>query len=403
MAGPLDGFKVLDITAGLNGPCCGVWLSDYGAEVIKVEPRLAGEYGRSLVHVPNTDFTPYFVSANRGKKGITLDLTKEKSREVIFKLVEGCDVLINNFRIGVLDKLGLGYEAVRKHNPKIIYAIGSGYGSKGLMAKLPSNDYVAQAYGGLVSVTGTEEQPFPAGAAIADLAGSLTLTLGVVMALLARERFGMGQRIDTSLYGAMLMLQTFPITHYSMHRQLPEPLRVGRWDNLLPATYGMPKTKDGYIMVTWLAPKLWPLYCEEVGIPEIIEDPRFDIRGSTVTERAKYRTELASILDEAFQKKTTKEWLDIFKNMEGGIACSGISTYEDITNDSQAWENGYIIEMDLPGLGPTKLVGAPAMLSETPAEAQGAPPELGQHTEDVLLELGYSWEEITQMRDEQVI
>ena len=135
MTGPLDGFKVLDITAGLNGPCCGVWLSDYGAEVIKVEPRLTGEYGRSLVHVPNTDFTPYFVSANRGKKGIALDLTKEKGREVILKLVEGCDVLINNFRIGVLDRLGLGYDIARKHNPRIIYAVGSGYGPRGSMAK----------------------------------------------------------------------------------------------------------------------------------------------------------------------------------------------------------------------------------------------------------------------------
>ena len=403
MGGPLSGFKVLDITAGLNGPCCGVWLSDFGAEVVKVEPRFTGEYGRSLISVPNCDFTPYFLSANRGKKGITLDLTTEKGREVVYKLVERSDVLLNNYRIGVLDRLGLGYDEVRKRNPRIIYAIGSGYGPKGSMAHLPCNDYVAQAYGGLVSCTGYEDQPLPVGAAIADLAGSLSLTLGVVLALLARERFGEGQRIDASLYGAVMMLQTFQIDHYSIGGQLPEPLRAGRWDNLLPATYGMPKTKDGYIMVTWVAPDLWPRYCEVVGIPEITEDARFDPRGSTTNERAKYRDELAAILDNAFQKKTTKEWLDILRNLNGKIACSGISTYEDIVNDPQAWENGYIIKMDIPGLGPTKLAGAPVMLSQNPAEAQGMAPELGQHTEEVLLELGYTWEDITEMREQEII
>jgi crotonobetainyl-CoA:carnitine CoA-transferase CaiB-like acyl-CoA transferase len=403
MVGALSGFKVLDITAGLNGPCCGVWLSDYGAEVIKVEPRLTGEYGRSLIHVPDCDFTPYFVCANRGKKGITLDLATEKGREVVYRLVKRCDVLINNFRIGVLDRLGLGYDEVRKHNPRIIYATGSGYGVRGPMAKLPCNDYAAQAYGGLVSVTGFQDQPLPAGAAIADLAGSLSLTLGVAMALLARERFGEGQRVDASLYGAMMMLQTFPIDHYAMARELPEPLRVGRWDNMLPATYGMPKTKDGYIMVTWVAPEIWPEYCQVLGIPEITDDPRFDPRSASFTERAKYRSELADILDKAFQKKTTREWLDILRNLGGVLICSGISTYADIVKDPQAWENGYLIEMDIPGLGPTRLVGAPAMLSDTPATAQGMAPELGQNTEEVLLELGYSWEDITAMREQEVI
>ena len=140
-----------------------------------------------------------------------------------------------------------------------------------------------------------------------------------------------------------------------------------------------------------------------LGIPEIADDPRFDLRSSTTTERAKYRSELADILDNAFQKKTTQEWLDILRNLGDVLICSGISTYADIVNDPQAWENGYLIEMDIPGVGPTKLVGAPAMLSNTPASAQGMAPELGQNTEEVLLGLGYSWDDITDMRDHEVI
>jgi len=394
---PLDGIRVLDITHALNGPCCGVWLSDYGAEVIKVEPRLTGEFGRYIAPIPNCDFSPYFTCANRGKKSITLDITKDKGREVIFKLVEVCDVVINNFRVGVLERLGLGYEALKKYNPKIIYAVSSGYGAKGPMAERPSADFAAQAYGGIISVTGEREQPLPVGASFADLTGTFSLALGVVLALVVRERFGIGQRVDTSLYGGQIMLQTWEIDHYSMLGKLPEPLRAGRFHNLLPKSYGMRKTKDGYVMVAGIAGDVWPLFCEEAGVPELTNDPRF----ATDEERLKHSDELSCLLDRVFEKKTTKEWLDSLQPL--GLRISPIRTYEDIVNDPQAWENGYIIEMDVPSLGSTKLVGAPVMLSETPAEAQGPPPELGQHTEEVLINLGYSWEEVAEMREQEVI
>ena len=403
MVAPLDGIKVLDFTTGLNGPCCGVWLSDYGAEVIKIEPRLTGEYGRGLFPVPNSALTPYFVCGSRGKKDITLDLKKEKGREVIFRLVERCDVLISNFRIGVLERLGLGYEVLKEHNPKIIYALSSGYGAKGSMAELPCNDYAAQAYSGIVSVTGEEEQPMPAGMSPADLAGSLCLALGVMMALFVRERFGIGQRVDTSLYGGAIMLQTYEIDHFSIRGKLPDPLRAGRYHNMVPPTMGVQKTKDGYLMTVPQpgATDTWPRFCEALGIPELINHPHFDPRVATYDEQMKHTKELSSILDRAFQKKTSKEWMDILGCLRWSV--SRISTYEDVIDDPQALENGYIIQLDLPGLGPTKLVGAPVVLSETQAKAQGQPPELGQNTEEVLLWLGYSWEDIMEMREQEVI
>lgn len=399
----LEGIKVLDITAGLNGPCCGVWLSDYGASVTKVEPRLTGEYGRASPHIENYSFSPYFVCGNRGKKSVTVDLTKQEGREIVLKLAEKSDVLINNYRVGILEKLGLGYDVVKERNPRIIYAISSGYGHKGPAAKLPSNDFAAQAYGGIISVNGEEQQPLPVGASIADLGGTYSLALGVMMGLLARERFGIGQRIDTSLFGGQIMLQTWELEHYCMSGKLPDPLRRGRYHNLLAATYGMQKTKDGYIMCTWIAPEAWPHFCEELGEPELVGDPRFDPRLSGWDVRVKFHNELVPIMNRAFQKRTTQEWLNSLRNLGGVVIVSEIRTYEDVVNDPQASANGYIIEMDLPGLGPTKLVGDPVVLSETPAKPEGPPPELGQHTEEILLDLGYSWNDITKFKEGEVI
>ena len=315
--GPLCGIKVVDFTTGLNGPCSGVWLSDYGADVIKVEPRITGEYGRGLMPVPGCQFTPYFVCGSRGKKSVAIDLKKKKGLEAVLKLVEQCDVLISNFRIGVLERLGLGYEEVKKLNPKIIYAVSSSYGAKGPMAELPCNDYVAQAYSGMVSVTGTEEQPMPAGGSPCDLAGTFSLTLGVMLALMARERFGVGQRVDTSLYGGGIMLQTWEIDHFGMRGKLPETLRPGRFHSLVTRTMGVQKTKDGFMMTTPQPGVVsrWPEVCEALGVPELIDNPRFDPRIATYEEQIANGEELSAILDRAYQRKTTKEWMEILSGL----------------------------------------------------------------------------------------
>ncbi len=400
MPGVLDGIKVLDFSRALNGPLCGVWLSDYGAEVIKVEPQRTGDLSRLGYPVPNSDFTVLAICGSRGKKSITLDLKKEKAREVIYKLVERCDIIISNFLIGTMERLGLGYEDVRKRNPRIIYGRASGYGARGPMATVPLNDFAVQAYGGLVSVTGAPEEPGIVSASIADLGGALCFTLGIILAVVARERFGIGQRVDTSLFGATLMLQAFELDHYCMSK-LPDPLRVKRYHNLHNAAYGLHPTKDGWIMAHSLG-RGFDSYCKALGVPELIGDPRFDPSVGNREDQIKYREEMGIILDKACRKKTTQEWMELLPIT---AQANPVRTYEDIVHDpkEQALENGYLIEMDLPGLGPTKIAGDPAMLSETPAKAQGLPSQMGQHTEEVLLELGYSWDDIAEMREQEVI
>ena len=403
MPGPLDGIKVLDFTRNLNGGRCGVWLSDYGADVIKLEPRITGDFSRTAFPAPPSDFSALFTCTARGKRGITMDLKKEKAREVVFKLAERCDVIISNYRIGVMERLGLGYEDIKKVNPKIIYGRSSGYGPKGPLAMTPANDFTALTYGGFSSVTGTTEEPMRVSASIGDLAGALCFTLGIVLAVVARERFGIGQTVDTSLLGGTLMLQSFELDWYCLEGKLPEQLRAGRYHSRLNATGGIHKTKDG-----WMAAGpagAFDGYCEALGIPEVIGDPRYDPREGTRDDQLKYVKEFGAILDKAFQKKTTQEWMEILTKVDRNIQVANVNTYEDVVHDpnEQSLENGYLIEMDMPGLGPTKIVGAPATLGETPAKAQGLPPQLGQHTEEVLLELGYSWEDIAEMSEEEVI
>ena len=199
------------------------------------------------------------------------------------------------------------------------------------------------------------------------------------------------------------MLQSFELDHYCLDGKLPDPLRAGKYHSLLGATGGIHKTKDGWILAGGSGGR-FERYCKMLEIPEVVGDPRFDPREGTREEQNKYREEFGDILDKAFRKKTTEEWMELIQEDKNAQA-SPVRTYEDIVHDpdEQALENGYLIEMDVPGLGPTKIVGDPAMLSETPARAQGPPPKLGEHTEDILLDLGYSSDDIAAMREEEVI
>ena len=252
MPGPLDGIRVLDFTIAQQGPYATLLLADMGAEVIKVEQPGHGEVGRVIGIHRKTGFSAYFLAINRGKKSLTLELKSPMGREIALRLARDCDVVAHNFRPGVMEKLGLGYDAFRAVNPRVIYAGASAFGAKGPLGTKPGNDILAQAMTGLMSVTGDGEAPVPAGAAIADHVGALTLALGIISALFARERAGAGQQVECSLLASLIAAQSWEVTHYMMSGELPA--KAGRGHTHLPWLWYTYRTADGWLAIGGVTP-----------------------------------------------------------------------------------------------------------------------------------------------------
>ena len=390
--GPLEGVRVLDFTVFQQGPQASLVFADMGAHVIKVEAPQFGDLGRVVGSVGEERFSPYFLAHNRGKRSMCLNLKNAEAVSICLDLAAKTDVAIHNFRPGVMERLGLGYEEMRARNETIIYGHASGWGPEGPRAKHPAFDLAAQAQGGIVGVTGEPGGfPLPAGAAIADYVGALNLATAVISALYARERTGKGQRIDTSLLGGQIAMQAWEIQHYITHRELG---RAGRGHAYLPTIWRVFKTSDSYVVVGGLPENRWPKFCEALELPEIEHDPRFEGYGVRMGNIA----ELYEILDEAFLNKTSDEWMELLK--EADCICAPVATYEDLIDDPQVRANDYIVEIDHPTQGRLPVVGAPWRFSETPAKVAPSAPELGQHTEEVLQELGYSWERIEELRSQ---
>ena len=392
---PLEGVRVLDFTIFQQGPQASLAFADMGADVIKVEAPHFGDLGRVLGSTGEDRFSPYFLAHNRGKRSITLNLKTEEAKRICLQLAEGSDVMIHNFRTGVMERLGLGYEEISQANPRIIYGHASGWGTKGPRARHPAFDLAAQAQGGLISVTGEPDgYPLPAGVSIADYVGAINLALAVVTALFVRERTGKGQKIETSLLGGQLAMQAWEIQHYMTHQTLG---KAGRGHQYLPTVWNVFKTADSYVVVGGLLPHSWPGFCKAMGLPELEDDPRFAKYFDLLTNRE----ELYAILDEAFAKKPTEEWMELLTAAD--CICAPVASYEDLVNDPQVRANDYIIEVDHPTRGRMPVVGAPWHFSETPVKVAAAAPELGQHTEEILQELGYSWEQIGVLREQDVL
>jgi crotonobetainyl-CoA:carnitine CoA-transferase CaiB-like acyl-CoA transferase len=392
MPGPLSGVRVIDFTVFQQGPQASLIFSDMGADVIKVEAPNFGDLGRVVGMIGEERYSPYFYAHNRGKRSITLDLKNPKAVEIALAIAKGCDVFTHNFRPGVMDRLGLGYEAVREVNPRIIYGHASGYGTKGPRAEHPAFDLAAQAQGGIMSVTGEPDgYPLPAGAAIADYVGAANLATAVISALYARERTGCGQKVETSLLGSQVAMQAWEIQYFIAHKWIK---KAGRGHQYLPTIWRVFKTADSYAVIGGLPENRWPKFCEALGVPEIEHDSRFN----PYTERMRNIDILYEILDAAFLKKTTAEWMEVLQAAD--CICAPVAPYEDLVQDPQLRANEYIVEVDHPTQGRMPVVGAPWRFSETPAEVAPAAPELGQHTEQVLQELGYSWEQIAEIREQ---
>lgn len=395
MSGPLDGVKVIEFGQEIQGPFAGLLLSYLGAQIYKIERREGGDLSRRAAARwvdKLKGVSPYFLSFNRGKRSITLDLKTQEGREVVYRLAERCDVVVSNWREGVLDRLHLGYDDLKVRNPRIVFAQGSGFGPQGPLARRPARDVLAQAYSGLMSMTGrADDLPLGAGAAIADQSGGLHLVTAVLGALYYRERTGHGQRVSTSIYGSLIGLQTWELTQYSLTKQA---VKAGRHHVFVRGAWGAFKTADGYLCLAGVGEDRWERFCRIV--PGLAGDPRF----ATMEARTKNAEAFVAALDEVFPRRATREWLDDLQKAD--ILCAPVQTYDDVLNDEQARANGYIQTMNNRVLGEITVAGPPFTMSETPLGIQGDPPELGEHTEEILLELGYTWADIERLAEQEV-
>ena len=403
MTQPLEGIRVLDWTQWQMGTFATVMLADLGATVIHIEHRVNGDPGRGagVGNEPELPYgrSSYFETNNRGKKSITLDLAKEKGKEALYRLVKNSDVFVHNFRQGVPERLKLDYETLSQYNPRLIYAAVSGYGPNGPEAKEPSFDYLGLARSGLMNMVGEPgSPPTPVQLGLADQMGAIMTSYGILLALLARERLGIGQKVDTSHLGSMVALQGLGINRWLYAH--PEDMRVSRdtAPNPLWNYYGC---QDGrWLMLAMLQPdRQWPALCQALGIEHLEKDPKFE----NADRRRENSGELVTIMDEIFITKPASEWVKVLKEA-GDIICTPIQAIPDLVNDPQVIANGYIIDCNHEALGPVKVVGIPVILSKTPGVVNPAAPEFGQHTEEVLIEIGgYNWEEVAQLKEEEVI
>lgn len=401
MESALSGIKVVELGIAIQGPAAGMYLAEHGAEVIKIETPVGEEnrhhfgYGKSL---PKAVPAPQFVANNRGKRLMTLDAKGARGREVLRRLIAQADVFLTNYRENALNRLGLGYEDLHRLNPRLIYAIASGFGAKGPVADRAMLDPMAQARGGLASVTGSPDRPHAlAGAALADTTGAAQLIVGILTALVARERLGVGQRVSTSSYGAQLWHQAFELTYTSMTGYVPQssegihPLAPG-------GSSGVFRTAEGSAVafLDTLSPELWAEFCEVGGKPELARESRWDSAYKRLAEEDP--EELRSQVAEIFASRTATQWEAFFSDPY--LMFQRVFDYADVLDDPQAIENGYVSEIELPDMGTTRVIGNTIELSETPAEVKPLACELGQHTEAILLEYGYSPAEVSDILKE---
>jgi crotonobetainyl-CoA:carnitine CoA-transferase CaiB-like acyl-CoA transferase len=380
----------------LVGPFCTQMLADMGAEVIKVEPLDGGDPVRAAGSNALSGESLFFLARNRNKQSLALDLKQEAGREIVYRLMRTADVFIENFRPGAAEKLGFGYDTLTRHNPNLIYCAVSGYGQDGPHRERPGQDLLIQAISGLISITGWEGgPPTTVGTFVADMVGAFHCAYGIVVALLARERLGIGQKLEVSLLDSLLALQAVEATTYLNIGK--EPKKAGAGHGLVPPPYRVFEASEGALVIVAPSDDWWQRLCQVPALKDICADPRFASRES----RATNEVVLNSLLEERFRTKTAAEWLALL--VEHDVLAAPVYTYKDLFDDPQVVVNEMVVTQDHPVAGPIRVVGIPVKLTRTPGQIRTPAPLLGEHTEEILASLGYSEAEITRLRDERVV
>ena len=374
--GPLDGVRVLDLTRVLAGPYCTMFLGDLGAEIVKVEQPGVGDDTRGWGPPFTGGESAYFLCVNRNKKSVTIDLKSADGAALVRRLAANADVLIENFLPGTMERFGLGEQDLRAANPKLIYASLTGFGADGPMCDFPGYDLIVQAWGGLMSITGMPDgDPTKVGVAIIDLVAGLMLGKSITAALFAREKLGVGQRIDTSLLEAEVACLINAGSNYLVGGKVP-----GRWGNAHPTIvpYQSFQTADSYLVIGVASEGIWRRFCQAIGKLDLADDPRF----AKNADRVENRAALIAILSEMFRSRDNETWLRLLNQAE--VPCAPIQTIDQVFAAPQVRHRDMLVEIEHPTAGNVRMAGIPVKFSVTPASVRLPPPLLGQHTEEVL-------------------
>ncbi|HET7595956.1 MAG TPA: CoA transferase [Burkholderiales bacterium] len=387
---PLQDVKILDLTHALAGPFCSTMLADFGADVIKLEPPGAGDIARGWGVTLEGGETSYFATLHRNKRGIVVDLKQPQGKELFMQLMERSDVVLENYRVGALKRLGLDYESARKRNPGIIYCSISGFGQDGPYRDRAALDLILQAESGMISVTGEPGTTGTrAGVSIADLTAGMLCAYGVMLALRVKERTGEGQYVDISMLEGQLSLLGTSIANYFANGEIPKPMGTA-YPVVVPYQTFHTRTRDLALAIA--GQKLWHKFCPTIGCPELADDPRY----RTTTDRMKNRDSLIPTLQAVFLTKTYEEWERLL--LDNDIPVGAINSLAQVVEHPQVAARRSLIELEHARVGKVRAVGSPVRLSRTPARMRTAAPVHGQHTREVLSEvLGMSAAQITSL------
>ncbi len=391
MTAPLAGIKVVEISVAMAGPFCGMLLGDYGADVIKIERTEVGDDSRAWSPFFHDSMSYYYAAANRNKRGMAIDLKTPEGVRIARELIEQADVLVHNYRVGALERLGLDYESLAKVNPRLVYCAISGFGATGPLSKEPANDLFMQAYAGSMSITGDPEgSPAKMGMSVADVGAGMFGAMGVMMALETRHRTGRGQRVDTSLLeGHMAMLAQF-FTRYFSSGEVPGPSGSGA---LTSPTYRAYQASDQWIVISAFNQRMWKGLCAALEKPEWLEDPRF----INPQMRSDNRALMIQLIGAIIITQPLAYWEK--RLIENEVPCSPVNTIDKVVQQPQVHARDMVQEMRLDGLGMMSMAGLPIKFSDSPGAIRLPPPRLGQHSADILQELGYSAEKISALAD----